>query len=84
MEYHIREHLLDYFKKFDIVTLREMLQPTLLKQTFEDDYDAYQDLQELIFRQLFNSVSFYKLSDDLLDYCNEVEPEESEESEEEQ
>lgn len=76
-------HLVQYFKRYDVSQLRQMLDARTLRRTFEEDEDAFYDLQELMFQQLFNAVPFYQVVQDLEDYCREEEPETEEEEEEE-
>ena len=84
-------YILKYFKQFDISTLKQMLDARTLRQTFEEDEDAFCDLQELMFQQLFNAIPFHEVVHELRDYCEENEPkpynyssEEEEEEEEEE
>lgn len=77
-------NIVRYFKRYDVSTLRQMLDTRTLRQTFENDEDAYYELQELMFQQLFNAVPFYQVVDELREYCDREEPEEEDEEEEEE
>ena len=77
-------YLVKYFKCYDTHTLKQMLDARTLRQTFEEDEDAFCDLQELIFQQMFNALPFYEVVSQLKDYCDDNEPPSSEEEEEEE